>query len=66
MIIAAGISGEMVRDLLVTGVKRRFGTTRVPPRTVEWLPDNGRVYTAKDTARALGSTLLSTAVRSPK
>ena len=26
----AGISGEMVRDLMVTAVERRFGTTKVP------------------------------------
>jgi transposase InsO family protein len=56
----AGISGEMVRDLMVTAVERRFGTTKVP-QPVEWLSDNGSAYIAKetaDTARVLGLTLL--------
>lgn len=64
----AGISGEMVRDLMVTAVERRFGTTRAP-HAVEWLSDNGSAYIARDTAdtaRALGLTLLFTPVRSPE
>jgi len=64
----AGISGEMVRDLMVTAVERRFGTTKVP-HAVEWLSDNGSAYIARDTAdtaRALGLTLLFTPVRSPE
>lgn len=64
----AGISGEMVRDLMVTAVERRFGTTKVP-HAVEWLSDNGSAYIAKETAntaRALGLTLLFTPVRSPE
>jgi transposase InsO family protein len=64
----AGISGEMVRDLMVTAVERRFSTTKVP-HAVEWLSDNGSAYIAKDTAdtaRALGLTLLFTPVRSPE
>ncbi len=42
----AGISGEMVRDLMVTAVERRFGTTRVP-HAVEWLSDNGSAVTVR-------------------
>lgn len=64
----AGISGEMVRDLMIAAVERRFGTTKVP-HAVEWLSDNGSAYIAKDTAdtaRALGLTLLFTPVRSPE
>lgn len=64
----AGISGEMVRDLMVTAVERRFGTNKVP-HAVEWLSDNGSAYIARDTAdtaRALGLTLLFTPVRSPQ
>lgn len=64
----AGISGEMVRDLMVTAVERRLGTTRAP-HAVEWLSDNGSAYIANDTAdtaRALGLTLLFTPVRSPE
>lgn len=64
----AGISGEMVRDLMVTAVERRFGTTKVP-HAVEWLSDNGSAYIPRDTAdtaRALGLRLLFTPVRSPQ
>ncbi len=64
----AGISGEMVRDLMVTAVERRFSTTKVR-HAVEWLSDNGSAYIARDTtdtARALGLTLLFTPVRSPE
>jgi len=64
----AGISGEMVRDLMVAAVERRFGTAHAS-HPVEWLSDNGSAYIAKDTAdmaRALGLTLLFTPVRSPE
>jgi transposase InsO family protein len=64
----AGISGEMVRDLMIAAVERRFATTKAPHR-VEWLSDNGSAYIAKptaETAAALGLTLLFTPVRSPE
>ena len=64
----AGVSGEMVRDLMVAAVERRFSTTKTP-HPVEWLSDNGSAYIAKDTAdmaRALGLTLLFTPIRSPE
>ena len=64
----AGVSGEMVRDLMVAAVERRFSTTKTP-HPVEWLSDNGSAYIAKDTAdmaRALGLRLLFTPVRSPE
>src|SRR5436309_2879431 len=64
----AGISGEMVRDLMVAAVERRFKRT-CTPHPVEWLSDNGSAYIAKDTAdiaRALGLTLLFTPIRSPE
>ena len=63
----AGISGEMVRDLMIAAVERRFGTAKAPHK-VEWLSDNGSAYIAKptaETAAALGLTLLFTPVRSP-
>ena len=56
----AGISGEMVRDLMIVCVERRFGTSKTP-YVVEWLSDNGSAYIAKDTlhtATALGSAAL--------
>lgn len=62
----AGISAEMVCDLMVTSVELRFGSTRTSHR-VEWLSDNGSAYIARQTAHtvaALGLTLLFTPVRS--
>ena len=64
----AGISGEMVRDLMVAYVERRFGISKAP-HAVEWLSDNGSAYIAKDTldtATALGLNLCFTPVRSPE
>lgn len=64
----AGISGEMVRDLMVACVERRFGTTRAT-RPVEWLSDNGSSHRARDTldmATALGLRLAFTPARSPE
>jgi putative transposase len=64
----AGISGEMVRDLMIAAVERQFKRT-CTPHPVDWLSDNGNAYIAKDTAdiaRALGLTLLFTPVRSPE
>ena len=63
---SAGISGEMVRDLMIACVERRFGISNAA-HPVEWLSDNGSAYIAKDTldtATALG--LASSAVRSPQ
>lgn len=64
----AGVSGEMVRDLMVACVERRFGSTRTR-HPVEWLSDNGSAYIAKQTAQtatALGLLLAFTPVRSPE
>jgi len=36
----AGVSGEMIRDMMVDCVEKRFGTIRAPHR-VQWLSDNG-------------------------
>ena len=64
----AGVSGEMVRDLMVACVERRFGISKAA-HPVEWLSDNGSAYIAKDTldtATALGLKLCFTPVRSPE
>jgi putative transposase len=64
----SGVSGEMVRDLMIACVERRFGSTRTP-HLVEWLSDNGSAYIAKETrqiATALGLRLAFTPVRSPE
>ena len=64
----AGISGEMVQDLMVACVEQRFGSLKAS-HPVEWLSDNGSAYIAKDTrniATALGLRLCFTPVRSPQ
>ena len=43
----AGVSGEMVQDLMLACVERRFGSLHTPC-PVEWLSDNGSAYIAKD------------------
>ncbi len=63
-----GISGEMVRDLMLACVERRFGALRAP-HLVQWLADNGSAYTARETldfAAALGLSPCFTPVRSPE
>ena len=44
-----GVSGEMVRDLMVEAVEQRFGDARTP-YPVEWLSDNGSAYIAREAA----------------
>jgi len=63
-----GISGEMIRDLMLACVERRFGTCRAP-HPVQWLADNGSAYAARDTrdfALALNLVACFTPVRSPE
>jgi putative transposase len=63
-----GIGGEIVRDLMLACVERRFATTRAP-HPVQWLADNGSAYTARETmefATALGLVACFTPVRSPE
>jgi putative transposase len=63
-----GISGEMIRDLMLESVERRFGTTRVP-HPIQWLSDNGSCYRANETldfAIDLGLVPCFTPVRSPQ
>lgn len=65
----AGISGEMIRDIMVDAVEARFGPVERVPRPVEWLTDNGSCYTASETvsfALALGLVPCFTPVRSPE
>jgi putative transposase len=63
-----GISGDMVRDLMVEAVETRFAGT-APKQPIEWLTDNGSPYIARDTrsfAREIGLEPLTTAIRSPQ
>jgi putative transposase len=64
----AGISGEMVRDVMLMAVERRFGTDQTP-HAVQWLSDNGSAYRAYETidfAIRLGLMPCFTPVRSPQ
>ena len=49
----AGISGAVVRDIMLLAVETRFGDIRAP-HPVEWLSDNGSAYTAVETRRFAG------------
>lgn len=63
-----GISGELVRDMMLDCVERRFGALRAP-HPVQWLADNGSPYTAGatiDFATALNLVACFTPVRSPE
>ena len=63
-----GISGEMIRDLMLDCVERRFDALQAPHQ-VQWLADNGSPYTAAETvefATALNLVACFTPVRSPE
>lgn len=63
-----GLSGSLIRDLMLECVERRFAALRTP-HPVEWLSDNGSCYTAKETiefASWLGLLARFTPVRSPE
>jgi putative transposase len=63
-----GISGQMVRDLMLACVEARFDALRAP-HPVQWLADNGSAFTAGDTldfAAALRLVPCFTPVRSPE
>ena len=43
-----GISGEMIRGIVLDCVERRFDVLRAP-QPLQWLADNGSAYTAGET-----------------
>ena len=64
----AGISGEMIRDMMVRCVEQRFGTIRAPHQ-VQWLSDNGSIFAAHRTieiALALNLAPCFTPIESPE
>lgn len=64
----AGLSGEMIRDMMVECVEARFGVPRAPAR-IQWLTDNGAIYAAAktvDMALALNLEPCFTPVESPE
>jgi putative transposase len=63
-----GISGQMIRDLMLESVERRFGSSGLP-QPIQWLSDNGSCYRANETidfAIRLGLVPCFTPVRSPQ
>lgn len=65
----AGISGEMVRDLMAESIEARFGLVDRLPHRIEWLSDNGSAYTAHETrmfAASMGLLPCTTPVQSPE
>jgi putative transposase len=64
-----GISGGDIRDLMVQSVEARFGLVNRLPTPIEWLSDNGSVYTADQTrafAKEIGFVPKTTPVESPQ
>jgi transposase InsO family protein len=63
-------TGETARDLMAEAVERRFGPeARTVPHAVEWLTDNGPIYTAHETrefGRSLGLLVCTTPAYSPE
>ena len=64
----AGVSGEMIRDMMVRCVEQRFGAIRAP-HPVQWLSDNGSIFAAHKTIEIAGALNLLpyfTPVESPE
>ncbi len=62
------LSGEDIRTLVAAAVRHRFGDLR-PAQPIQWLSDNGTIYTALETviaAEQLGLAPITTPVRSPE
>jgi putative transposase len=65
----AGVSGELVRDVMIQTLVTRFGPDPQHHAPVEWLSDNGSGYIACDTrsfARDMGLVPRRTPYRSPQ
>jgi putative transposase len=65
----AGISGELVRDIMVQTLSNRFGEVPEMPHPAEWLTDNGSCYIARETrsfAADIGLVPRRTPYRSPQ
>jgi transposase InsO family protein len=63
-----GLSGEMIRDLMLGSAEYRFDREAHAPHPIEWLPNSGSCYRARETQRFtqdLGLVPCFTRVRSP-
>lgn len=45
-----GLTGHMIRDLMVLSLEARF-PQGIPPESIEWLTDNGSCYIDRETVR---------------
>ena len=64
-----GHSGDVVRDVMLAAVEKRFGNVIKAPAQIEWLTDNGSGYIAEKTrlfASDIGLKPLTTPVCSPQ
>lgn len=64
-----GISGELVRDVMVQTMCNRFGEVAELPSPAQWLSDNGSGYIARETrgfAQDIGLEPCRTPIRSPQ
>ena len=65
-----GISGEMIRDLMLESVEQRFGpNTKKLPCSIQWLSDHGPPYVAAETrehGKKLGFLICNTPSYSPE
>ena len=65
---AHDLAARDIQRLMQQAVQRRFGDQR-PPRAIQWLSDNGSIYTALDTvvvAEQLGLAPITTPICSPE
>lgn len=60
----SGISGEMIRDLMMEVIEARFGLVDRLPHRIEWLSDNGPAYTATET-KVVGARVGGVVCRPP-
>ena len=66
--VGRDLAGADIQELMRRAVAGRFGGRR-PPRPVQWLSDNGSIYTALETlvvAERLGLTPITTPAASPE
>ena len=65
----AGISSDMIKDMMLDAVINRFGSADTVPNPIEWLSDNGPAYISQETrefAKLLGLEVCTTPYRSPE
>jgi len=61
-----GHTGDMVRDVMLQAVERRFGSTRKADKEIEWVSDNDSCYITDETLTVSYKNPVTTPVRSPQ